>query len=147
MSSAEDLVVRFLCFDQMYSFERRLKTFSDWPFREDCQCTPEMMAKAGFVHCPSENEPDVACCFFCLRELEGWEPDDNPWNEHIKRSPNCPFLLMKTDYNDMTATDFFHLEHERLRILIRKVGHMKIEHFRENVESISKNLKTLFNLE
>lgn len=37
------------------------------------------MAKAGFVHCPSENEPDVACCFYCLRELEGWEPEDNPW--------------------------------------------------------------------
>lgn len=37
------------------------------------------MAKAGFVHCPSENEPDVACCFFCLLELEGWEPDDDPW--------------------------------------------------------------------
>lgn len=36
------------------------------------------MAKAGFVHCPSENEPDVACCFFCLRELEGWEPQDDP---------------------------------------------------------------------
>lgn len=37
------------------------------------------MARAGFVHCPSENEPDVACCFFCLLELEGWEPDDDPW--------------------------------------------------------------------
>lgn len=37
------------------------------------------MAMAGFVHCPSENEPDVACCFYCLKELEGWEPDDIPW--------------------------------------------------------------------
>uniref|UniRef100_A0A8C1PCH2 Baculoviral IAP repeat containing 5b n=1 Tax=Cyprinus carpio TaxID=7962 RepID=A0A8C1PCH2_CYPCA len=45
----------------------------------NCQCTPELMAKAGFAHCPSENEPEVACCFYCLRELEGWEPEDNPW--------------------------------------------------------------------
>lgn len=36
------------------------------------------MAAAGFVHCPSENGPDVAQCFFCLKELEGWEPDDDP---------------------------------------------------------------------
>lgn len=41
------------------------------------------MAMAGFVHCPSENEPDVACCFFCLLELEGWEPDDDPWWEEF----------------------------------------------------------------
>lgn len=36
------------------------------------------MAAAGFVHCPSENGPDVAQCFFCFKELEGWEPDDDP---------------------------------------------------------------------
>lgn len=45
-----------------------LFSFSPWP----------QMAAAGFVHCPSENGPDVAQCFFCLKELEGWEPDDDP---------------------------------------------------------------------
>lgn len=37
------------------------------------------MAKAGFVHCPNANRPDVAKCFFCLIELESWEPNDDPW--------------------------------------------------------------------
>ncbi|XP_039508137.1 baculoviral IAP repeat-containing protein 5b isoform X1 [Pimephales promelas] len=78
MSNPEVIASRLLSFNLMYSYEKRLQTFSEWPFREDCQCTPELMAKAGFVHCPSENEPDVACCFYCLRELEGWEPEDNP---------------------------------------------------------------------
>lgn len=36
------------------------------------------MARAGFVHTPSDNSPDIAMCFFCLKELEGWEPDDDP---------------------------------------------------------------------
>lgn len=36
------------------------------------------MAKAGFIHCPADNAPDVAQCFFCFKELEGWEPDDDP---------------------------------------------------------------------
>ncbi|KAL2764568.1 baculoviral IAP repeat-containing protein 5 isoform 2, partial [Daubentonia madagascariensis] len=36
------------------------------------------MAEAGFIHCPTENEPDLAQCFFCFKELEGWEPDDDP---------------------------------------------------------------------
>lgn len=36
------------------------------------------MAKAGFIHTPSKTSPDVAMCFFCLKELEGWQPEDNP---------------------------------------------------------------------
>ncbi|KAF5892224.1 baculoviral IAP repeat-containing protein 5.1-like, partial [Clarias magur] len=114
MSHSDVIASRFLSFDQMYSYERRLQTFVDWPFREDCQCTPELMAKAGFVHCPSENEPDVACCFYCLKELEGWEPEDVPWSEHAKRSPDCGFLQMKP-FDELTAIEFFRLEHGRIR--------------------------------
>lgn len=40
--------------------------------------SPLQMAEAGFIHCPTENEPDLAQCFFCFKELEGWEPDDDP---------------------------------------------------------------------
>lgn len=36
------------------------------------------MARAGFIHTPSGNSPDIAMCFFCLKELEGWEPEDDP---------------------------------------------------------------------
>uniref|UniRef100_A0A8C6CBE3 Baculoviral IAP repeat-containing protein 5 n=1 Tax=Monodon monoceros TaxID=40151 RepID=A0A8C6CBE3_MONMO len=35
--------------------------------------SPLQMAATGFVHCPTENEPDLAQCFFCFKELEGWE--------------------------------------------------------------------------
>ncbi|XP_043081200.1 baculoviral IAP repeat-containing protein 5b [Puntigrus tetrazona] len=143
MSNAEVIASRLLTFNKMYSYEKRLQTFSDWPFRENCQCTPELMAKAGFVHCPNENEPDVACCFYCLKELEGWEPEDNPWYEHSKRSPDCAFLHMNKTFEELTAIEYFQLEQERLRIYIRKMGHRKIALFRDEVETTIKNLKAL----
>ena len=37
------------------------------------------MAEAGFFHAPSDRDPDIARCFVCFKELEGWEPEDNPW--------------------------------------------------------------------
>ncbi|KAJ8265543.1 hypothetical protein COCON_G00146420 [Conger conger] len=133
-------------YDQMYSYERRLQTFTDWPFLEDCKCTPEQMAKAGFVHCPSENEPDVACCFFCLKELEGWEPTDDPWSEHAKRSPNCGFLALDKDVGDLTVKEYFKLEQERLCICIRKATNQKIAHFRDAVDSTCSELELLFKI-
>lgn len=44
MSNAEVIASRLLTFNQMYSYEKRLQTFSEWPFREDCQCTPELVS-------------------------------------------------------------------------------------------------------
>ncbi|XP_017341976.1 baculoviral IAP repeat-containing protein 5b isoform X2 [Ictalurus punctatus] len=145
MNYSDVIAARFLTFDQMYSYEKRLQTFADWPFREDCQCTPEQMAKAGFVHCPSENEPDVACCFYCLKELEGWEPEDIPWFEHAKRSPDCGFLQMKSP-DELTAVDFFRLEHGRMVNYLRKMAHMKIAYFRDQVDVTSRNLRLLFEI-
>ncbi|KAE8626842.1 hypothetical protein XENTR_v10006779 [Xenopus tropicalis] len=108
-------VQRLQDFRNMYDYEARLATFADWPFTENCKCTPENMAKAGFVHCPTENEPDVACCFFCLKELEGWEPDDDPWTEHSKRSASCGFLSLTKCVNDLTMEGFLRLEADRIK--------------------------------
>uniref|UniRef100_A0A7N9AVJ4 Baculoviral IAP repeat containing 5b n=1 Tax=Mastacembelus armatus TaxID=205130 RepID=A0A7N9AVJ4_9TELE len=124
MAAIDALSARFFSYDKMYSHDMREQSFAEWPFREECNCTPEKMAKAGFVHCPSENEPDVACCFFCLLELEGWEPDDDPWAEHIKRSPNCGFLTMKKDFPELTVNEFFHIEKERLKVYVVSVLHI-----------------------
>ncbi|NXU47305.1 BIR51 protein, partial [Turnix velox] len=89
----------------MYEYENRLKTFTEWPFGENSKCTSENMAKAGFVHCPRVNEPDVAKCFFCLIELEGWEPSDDPWEEHNKRN-RCGFLSLNKPFDELTMEEF-----------------------------------------
>jgi hypothetical protein len=37
------------------------------------------MAEAGFIFCGSKSEPDLAQCHVCLKKLDGWEQDDEPW--------------------------------------------------------------------
>ncbi|CAN9516128.1 unnamed protein product [Ophioblennius macclurei] len=143
MASLESLKSRFESFDKMYSQEMREMSFVDWPFRERCNCTPEKMAGAGFVHCPSDSEPDVACCFFCLIELEGWEPDDDPWLEHKKRSPSCGFLTSKKDLMELSVAEFYHMEKQRLKIYLKKVCHQKMAYLRDDVDRMLVRLKSL----
>ncbi|XP_075566436.1 baculoviral IAP repeat-containing protein 5.1-like [Pelecanus crispus] len=126
-------------FKDMYEYENRLKTFTKWPFIENCKCTPENMAKAGFVHCPNANEPDVAKCFFCLIELEGWEPNDDPWEEHNKR-PSCGFLSLTKHFDDLTMEEYYMLEMTRLRTFLRKTGRSIINSFEEEVTATRQRL-------
>lgn len=41
MASIDVLSKRFLSYDKMYSQDLREQSFMDWPFREECNCTPE----------------------------------------------------------------------------------------------------------
>jgi baculoviral IAP repeat-containing protein 5 len=44
------------------------------------------MATAGFYWCGSESQPDLARCFVCLKDFEGWEPNDIPKYKQINAS-------------------------------------------------------------
>ncbi|XP_041819069.1 baculoviral IAP repeat-containing protein 5a [Chelmon rostratus] len=116
---------------KMYFYENRLKTFEGWPFDEGCSCTPENMAKAGFIHTPSENSPDIAMCFFCLKELEGWEPEDDPEKEHKSHSPSCHFITLKKKVEELTVEEFFKLQKERHKSIINKSCKEAITKFEE----------------
>lgn len=48
MVSIDVLTSRFFAYDQMYNHDLREQSFADWPFREDCNCTPE---KVGGSQC------------------------------------------------------------------------------------------------
>ncbi|XP_077435828.1 baculoviral IAP repeat-containing protein 5b [Vanacampus margaritifer] len=142
MSSIEVIKNRFESYDTMYNHDSRVHTFANWPFQEGCNCTPDKMADAGLVHCPADNEPDVVCCFFCLLELEGWVPDDDPWHEHIKRSPTCAFLLLKKEFTELTVSELFHLEKERVKAFIKKVSSMKMAEFRDGLDKAQKSIQS-----
>ena len=74
---------------EMLNCEDRLKTFKNWP--KYIMLTPEECAEAGFIYC---NVSDRVRCFWCNIILKDWEPTDIAWNEHIKWSPNCPFIKL-----------------------------------------------------
>ncbi|XP_037546703.1 baculoviral IAP repeat-containing protein 5a [Nematolebias whitei] len=116
---------------KMYFYENRLKTFEGWPFNEDCTCTPENMAKAGFIHIPSENSPDTAMCFFCLKELEGWEPDDDPLKEHKSHSSSCHFIALKKKVEELTVEELLTLQKEKHKLMLKKTGNEAIAKFEE----------------
>lgn len=77
--------------------ENRLKSFSkDWPHT---RLSPEKLARSGFYHTPTPQHPDRCICFICESALYNWDPDDDPWEEHCKWYPNCPFVMGKPTKN------------------------------------------------
>ncbi|CAH1395637.1 unnamed protein product [Nezara viridula] len=79
------------CFSNMALAEYREKSFIEWPFK-DGKCTAKQMAKAGFY--VTKTDQQAVTCYFCFKELEGWEKNDDPFNEHKKHAPYCEFVNM-----------------------------------------------------
>lgn len=81
------------------TLESRLVTFEPpskrsklgWPHKTP---TPEELAKAGFYYKPSGESNDNTVCYLCERQLDGWEQDDDPLDEHLKHSPECGWALL-----------------------------------------------------
>uniref|UniRef100_A0A7N4PX88 Baculoviral IAP repeat-containing protein 5 n=2 Tax=Sarcophilus harrisii TaxID=9305 RepID=A0A7N4PX88_SARHA len=132
---------------QLYLLDSRISTFQNWPFTEDCACTPERMAEAGFIHCPSENEPDLAQCFFCFKELEGWEPEDDPMLEHKKHSSSCAFISIKKKIEELTLNEFLKLDKERAKNKIEKETSRKRIEFEERAKEVRHDIEQLAALE
>ncbi|XP_060574541.1 uncharacterized protein LOC132732182 isoform X3 [Ruditapes philippinarum] len=67
--------------------DRRLRTFNNWQHNH-VQC-PKALTDAGFFY----REIDDECqCFECGQVLKEWSACDNPWSEHARHSPDCPFV-------------------------------------------------------
>jgi len=47
------------------------------------------MAEAGFYYLGIE---DLVNCIECKRDFCGWLQEKNPIQEHIRKSPDCPFI-------------------------------------------------------
>ncbi|XP_074647862.1 baculoviral IAP repeat-containing protein 5-like [Tubulanus polymorphus] len=125
----------------LHSLESRLETFNDWPFASDCLCTPEKMAEAGFVHCPSNEEPDLAKCYICLKELDGWEPTDDPWKEHLSHSAGC--LFVQFGKKKHTLAEVIKLESARRQNMIMKVMKEKVKELEEYAKETREQMISL----
>lgn len=76
----------------MHSEAVRRHTFEKWPHMDYKWALPDQMAQAGFYHQPSASGEDRAMCFTCNVCLVCWEKTDEPWSEHERHSPICPFV-------------------------------------------------------
>ncbi|VDD80921.1 unnamed protein product [Mesocestoides corti] len=72
----------------------RLATFKNWPYMgAKDKCIPQALAEAGFYHRPDVSEDSVQC-FLCQKILGGWNPDEDPMQEHISHCPDCAFVQL-----------------------------------------------------
>ena len=132
---------------ELYLKNHCVSTFKNWPFLEGCACISEQMAAAGFIHCPTESKPDLAQCFFCFKELEGWEPDDDPIEEHKKHSSGCAFLSVKKQFEELTLGEFLKLDKERIKNKIAKEANNKQKEFEETAKKVCFAIEQLAALE
>ena len=65
----------------------RFRTFQNWQSRA---IQPNVLAKAGFFY---YNDTDKVQCAFCLGIIGRWDPTDDPFAEHRRHFPRCPFVL------------------------------------------------------
>ncbi|KAG8528216.1 uncharacterized protein KY384_007133 [Bacidia gigantensis] len=75
--------------------QARMATFScGWPHesKRGWLCKIQKLVDAGWHYCPSPESDDYVRCSYCSLGLDGWEPKDNPYEEHERRSPDCLFF-------------------------------------------------------
>ncbi|XP_052808893.1 baculoviral IAP repeat-containing protein 7-like [Mya arenaria] len=68
------------------SYEARLATFDGWP--EHVSQKPHQLADAGLYF---TGVKDHVRCFACDGGLRQWDEGDDPWLEHCRWFPACPF--------------------------------------------------------
>ncbi|KAG5918409.1 hypothetical protein E4U42_006870 [Claviceps africana] len=82
--------------------EGRRATFADkWPHeaRKGWKCKTKQLVEAGWNYTPTEESDDMATCAYCQLGLDGWEPNDKPYDEHYNRSPNCSFFALLKQFS------------------------------------------------
>lgn len=124
-----------------FTVEERLQTFKKFSKIKGAPlCNPLNFAQAGFISMGSKRIKDLVKCFACGKELDSWEPGDDPWKEHIKRGADCPFVLFRSK-EQQTLEDFLDL-HLKVRSLQveREIECTKTSakaHFEKVIDSIS----------
>ncbi|KAJ8126002.1 hypothetical protein O1611_g7635 [Lasiodiplodia mahajangana] len=84
----------------------RKATFADrWPHdgKRGWKCKTKQLVDAGWKYTPTMDSDDMATCTYCQLALDGWEPKDNPMDEHYRRSPECPFFVLINQYKSVAA--------------------------------------------
>ncbi|KAJ5676866.1 uncharacterized protein N7477_002499 [Penicillium maclennaniae] len=76
--------------------QARIATFgAAWPHdgKRGWVCQSDKMVEGGWYFCPNEESNDLASCPYCKLSLDGWEPKDDPFDEHFRRSSDCSFFV------------------------------------------------------
>ncbi|CAF2973255.1 unnamed protein product [Rotaria sp. Silwood2] len=68
----------------------RLATFRQWKTNTQSNVSPAVLAKVGFSY---TGKGDKVRCDACGLEIDNWKTGMDPKQEHMKRRPECQFVL------------------------------------------------------
>lgn len=68
----------------------RLASFRNWKDNTQCIISPSVLSKVGFSY---TGKADKVRCEACGLEIDNWKSSMDPKQEHMERSPKCPFVL------------------------------------------------------
>lgn len=73
-------------FADMATQNARFESFDkqEWPHKKISMLHPLKLSEAGFFYDPAPDGPDRCVCFSCGLSLVNWNPDDNPFQDHLK---------------------------------------------------------------
>ncbi|EXJ57528.1 hypothetical protein A1O7_07876 [Cladophialophora yegresii CBS 114405] len=79
---------------QLLTDARRATFAIGWPHesKRAWKCKTERMVEAGWHFAPVAEGEDYVSCAYCKLSLDGWEPKDDAFQEHYRRSPDCVFF-------------------------------------------------------
>ena len=91
----------------MRSQRAREETFyqQPWPHMDFSTLHPKRLAAAGFFFDPAQDGKDKCICFACGLQLVNWDPNDNPFGEHLKHAETsqeaekCVYVKLLRQYN------------------------------------------------
>ncbi|XP_050303027.1 baculoviral IAP repeat-containing protein 5 [Anthonomus grandis grandis] len=122
-----------------FNEDARKSSFKYWFAGSGDSCSISKMAEAGFIFTGSSKERDSAQCFYCKKELGGWEEDDNPWQEHLKHAPQCEFARMQKPQSSWTLEEMMDFIKKSIKFNHQN-NEKKIKEFFETARDMVKKL-------
>lgn len=101
------------------------------------------MARAGFIYTGTVEDPDSAQCFLCHKALDGWERNDDPWEEHLKHSSKCLFIKYGKPEEELKCQEIINIQEVLLKNVIDHVYEEKIKQIQNEAEDFKNTLKVL----
>lgn len=72
----------------------RLSTFRSWKENTQCNVSAVVLSQVGFIY---TGKDDRVRCQTCGLEIDSWKTGMDPKQEHMERSPLCPFVLKEQE--------------------------------------------------
>lgn len=80
-----------IAFPNYTHFQTRLNSFEKSLHNSVVNNSKWELSEAGFFY---TGKNDETICYYCGGGLKDWQEEDDPWQEHARWFPRCPFVIV-----------------------------------------------------